>query len=181
MKGYRAMATDDIIPSRSFPQAAAHVSSGPDVDIVWIEPGFALGSRPYASQQDAVAKLGIRVVVALHEPAAGEAEGWQMFGIRYVTVPTRDWVEIPVASFDRVVDVVSTCLHTAMPVFLYCLAGINRAPTAAAAVLCHLRGMTVDEALAAVIHARAAAKPTPEQERSLRLWYRMRCQGCAET
>lgn len=171
------MSGDDA--DRFPPRTAVYESSGSDIDIVWIEPGFALGSRPYGSQQDAVAGLGIRVVVALHEPAAGEAEGWQMRGIRYIAVPTRDWVEIPVANFDRAVDVVSGCLHSATPVFLHCLAGINRAPTVAAAVLCHVRGITVDDALAAVIRARAAAKPTPEQEISLRLWYRVRCRGCS--
>src|SRR5574340_863553 len=97
VKRYRAMATDQIIPSRFLP-TAAHTSSGSDIDFVWIEPGFAIGARPYAVQQDAVAKLGIRVVVALHEPEAGEAEGWQMLGIRYIAVPTRDWVEIPAAN-----------------------------------------------------------------------------------
>ncbi len=148
-----------------------------DVDIVWVEPGFALGSRPYAGQQDAIARLGIRVVVAVHEPAEGEAAGWRAHGIRLVSVPTRDWVEIPLANFDRVVAVVSSCLNSALPVFLHCLAGINRAPTFAAAVLCQVRGVTVDAALAAVIRARANAKPTPEQENSLRLWYKVRYGG----
>ncbi len=147
------------------------------LDIVWLEPGFALGSRPYAGQQQAIAQLGIRVVVALHEPAEGEGAGWEEQGIRYVLVPTRDWVAIPAANFDRVVEVVSDCLHSATPVFLHCLAGINRAPTFAAAVLCQVRGLTVEAALKAVTQVRVAAKPTPEQETSLRLWYRMRCQG----
>lgn len=167
------MSEPDTVPS--LPCASDLPSSKPDIDIVWIEPGFALGSRPYAYQQYAIAQLGIRVVVALHEPAEGEVGGWQTHGIRFVLVPTRDWVEIPVANFDRVVAVVSSCLNTATPILLHCLAGINRAPTFAAAVLCHARGMTVDTALAVVTRARVAAKPTPEQEISLRLWYSLRC------
>ena len=159
----------------SFPSDSYLPSSKPDIDIVWIEPGFALGSRPYTHQQHAIAQLGIRVVVALHEPMEGEVEGWQTHGIRLVLVPTRDWVEIPVSNFDRVVAVVSSCLNTATPILLHCLAGINRAPTLAAAVLCHARGITVDNALAVINHARVTAKPTPEQEISLRLWYSLRC------
>jgi hypothetical protein len=157
----------------STPGVSGPSSSKPDIDIVWIEPGFALGSKPYAYQRDAVAGLGIRVIVALHEPSEGEEEAWQAHGIRLVPIPARDWVDIPLATFDRVVAAVSACLDSATPVLLHCLAGINRGPTFAAAVLCRTREMTVDEALAAVIRARAAAKPTPEQEKSLRLWYRV--------
>jgi atypical dual specificity phosphatase len=144
-------------------------------DLVWIEPGFALGSRPYAFQREAVAQLGVRMVIALHEPEKDEAEAWQACGVRLVTVPTRDWVEIPIAIFDRVVELISSCLDSDTPVLLHCLAGLNRAPTVAAAALCHIRGMSVDKALATVKRARSAAKPTPEQEVSLRVWFSLRC------
>jgi hypothetical protein len=148
-------------------------SSNPD--LVWIAPGFALGSKPYDYQRRAVAQVGIRMVVALYEPLAGEAEAWHALGIRFNWVPTRDWVQIPVSIFDRVVEIVAADLNSSTPVLLHCLAGINRAPTFAAAVLCQTRGMNVDQALAEVKGRRAAAKPTPEQEKSLRVWYDLRC------
>jgi len=144
-------------------------------DLVWIEPGFALGSRPYAHQRNAIFQLGIRVVVGVHEPTTQEAETWQAHGVRLVLVPTRDWVEIPVSNFDRVVEVVFSCSDTSTPVLLHCLAGVRRAPTFAAAVLCHSRGMNVDTALGVVNHARTAAKPILEQEISLRSWFDLRC------
>lgn len=149
-------------------------------DLVWIEPGFALGSKPYDYHRRSIAQLGIRAVVALHAPTEGEAEAWQAHGVRLYWVPTRDWVQIPVTHFDRVVELVSTSLISGIPVLLHCLAGINRAPTFAAAVLCQTRGMNVDNALAAVKCLRTAAKPTPEQEESLRLWYCMRCNQSLE-
>lgn len=145
------------------------------LDLVWIEPGFALGSRPYAYQRKAVSQLGIRVVVALHATNERESKAWQAHGVRLVPVPTPDWVEIPTACFDRVVEVVSACLGSGTPVLLHCLAGINRAPTVAAAVLCHLRKMNVDAALGGVRRVRVATKPTPDQELSLRLWVNLRC------
>ena len=144
-------------------------------DLVWVEPGFALGSKPYAYQRKAVSQRGIRAVVALQESAEGEAASWQAYGVRFYWIPTCDWVQIPITHFDRVVEVVSAHLDSATPVLLHCLAGINRAPTFAAAVLCHIRGMSVDQALAAVKCVRTNAKPTPEQENSLRAWYRLRC------
>jgi hypothetical protein len=161
------------LPERENSLAAYRPSTPPD--IVWIGPGFALGSRPYDHQRQAIAQLGIQVVVALHEPAQGETEAWQALGVRLVPVPTPDWVEILLIGFDRVVKMICTCLDANQPVLLHCLAGLNRAPTFAAAVLCRLQGMDVDSALAAVQRARPAAKPTPEQEKSLRQWYVRRC------
>ena len=149
-------------------------------DIVWIEPGFALGSKPYDYQRRAVAQVGIRIIVALHEPTEGESEAWQAYGVRLYWVPTRDWVQIPVTHFDRVVALVSANLKLDIPVLLHCLAGINRAPTMAAAVLCKTRRLNVDKALAVIKCKRASAKPTPEQESSLRSWFHLRCQETPE-
>ena len=138
-------------------------------DLVWIEPGFAVGSKPYDYRPRAVSQFGIAAVVALYEPTEGDAEAWQVHGVRLYWVPMRDWVQIPVTHFDRVVEAVSTGLNSGTPVLLHCLAGINRAPTFAAAVLCQIRGMNVDSALAVVKSRRVSAKPSFEQENSLRL------------
>ena len=161
------------MPERENALAACRPPTRPD--IVWIEPGFALGSRPYDYQRQAIARLGIQVVVALHETGTEEARAWQALGVRLVPFPTPDWIEIPFINFDRVVAVIGTCLDADQPVLLHCLAGLNRAPTFAAAVLCRRQGMSVDSALAAVQRARPAAKPTSEQERSLRQWHARRC------
>ncbi|MEW6674165.1 MAG: dual specificity protein phosphatase [Thermodesulfobacteriota bacterium] len=161
------------MPDRENAWAACRPHTPPD--IVWIAPGFALGSRPYDSQRPAIARLGIRTVVSLHEPAPGETEDWQALGVRLITVATPDWIEIPILNFDRVVEEVCTSLRTEQPVLLHCLAGLNRAPTLAAAVVCRLYETDVDAALAAVHHARPAARPTPEQEKSLRQWHALRC------
>lgn len=157
--------------------AAVSAGSSSNPDLVWIAPGFALGSKPYDYQRSAVAQIGIRAVLALYEPLKGEAEAWHALGIRFNWVPTRDWVQIPVSIFDRVVDSVSADLNSGIPVLLHCLAGINRAPTFAAAVLCKMGGMNVDKALASVKDRRVSAKPTHEQKKSLRIWYDLRCKS----
>ncbi|MDF1593557.1 MAG: dual specificity protein phosphatase [Desulfobacterales bacterium] len=144
-------------------------------DIVWIVPGFSLGSRPYDHQRQAIAHLGIQVIIALHEPAQGETEDWRLLGVRLVPVPMPDWVGIPLIGFDRVVALICSCLDAGQPVLLHCLAGINRAPTFAAAVLCRRQGIDVDSALATVQRVRPAARPTSEQEKSLRQWQALRC------
>ena len=143
-------------------------ATGPD--IAWIEPGFAIGSCPYAAERQLIKKQGIRVAVIVHEPDEREVEAWRALGVEVVAVPTPDWVGIPAARFEEVVEVVSSCLDAGRPVLLHCLAGINRAPTLAAAVLCRHRGMSVEAALQTIRQARPAAYPTPEQETSLRRW-----------
>jgi len=165
---------------RSCENSIAPDMPSPKPDLVWLEPGFALGSKPYEYQRRAVAQLGIRAIVAVHAPTNGEAVAWERYGICLYGVPTRDWVRIPITNFDCVVECIRACLEAATPVLLHCLAGINRAPAFAAAVLCQTRGMDVDNALAAVKRLRTAAKPTPEQEDSLRFWYRMRCNQSPE-
>jgi protein-tyrosine phosphatase len=147
-------------------------------DIAWIEPGFAIGPCPYAGDRQRIYDRGVRVVVALYEPDERANEVWADLGVEVVSVPTRDWAGIPAANFDRVVEVISSCLGAGKPVLLHCLAGINRAPTLAAAVLCERDGLTVEAALEAVRRARPTASPTPEQEASLREWLESRSRAC---
>lgn len=142
-------------------------------DIAWIDPGqLAVGSRPYASQRAQVAALGIRTVITLHDPNSEEASAWDILGVRLVAMPTHDWVAIPANRFDEVVDAVEREIAAGRPVLLHCLAGVNRAPTAAAAVLVKRDGLTADAAVAAVRARRPAAAPTPEQMASLTAWAR---------
>jgi predicted protein tyrosine phosphatase len=141
-------------------------------DLAWIEPGFAIGSRPYLPERADIVRAGIQAVVALHEPSEGEAEAWQKLGVDFEVVPTPDWVAIPRACFTSAVDAVLRRRAAGQAVLLHCLAGVNRAPTVAAAVLCRRDRLSVREALARVRAARPAAAPTPEQVASLRAWLR---------
>jgi protein-tyrosine phosphatase len=148
-----------------------------ELEIAWVEPGFAIGPCPYAGDRQRIFEQGVRVVITLNEPDERVAEAWESLGVKIVSIPTRDWASIPPNQFDQVVDAVCSCLETRTPVLLHCLAGINRAPTFAAAVLCHRRGLDVDAALETVRHARPAAAPTPEQEASLRDWVKLRARA----
>ena len=75
-------------------------------DLAWIEPGFAIGSRPYVPERGAIARAGIQAIVALHEPGEGEAEAWRKLGVEFEVVPTPDWVAIPRACFTSAVEAV---------------------------------------------------------------------------
>jgi predicted protein tyrosine phosphatase len=142
------------------------------MDLAWIEPGFAIGSRPYVTERAEIAAAGIEAVVALHEPGEGEADAWRDLGLDFEVVATPDWVPIPRACFTSAVEAVLRRRAAGRSVLLHCLAGVNRAPTVAAAVLCRRDGLPLGEALARVRAARPAAAPTPEQVASLRDWLR---------
>jgi predicted protein tyrosine phosphatase len=139
-------------------------------DLAWIEPGFAIGSSPYSEQREAISEAGIRVVVTVHDADEQAAAAWAELGVEVISIPTRDWIAIPSATFERVVEIITDCLAQDRPVLLHCLAGVNRAPTLAAAVLCRRHGLTPEAAIEAVRQARPVASPTPEQAASLRAW-----------
>ena len=146
-------------------------------DLAWLAPDFAIGSRPYAHQRDAIVACGIRTVVTLEEPSDAEALDWGRRGVSLVALPTTDWIAIPFEGFDRAVTVIANHRAAGRRVLLHCLAGQNRAPTVAAAVLCQASGATVDDALAAIRRIRLISAPTDEQEKSLRHWFDLCCRA----
>lgn len=144
-------------------------------DLVWLAPDFAIGSKPYTHQRDAIVAFGIRTVVTLDEPSNAEVLDWGRRGVGFVTLSTTDWIGIPFERFDRAVAIIGEHRAAGRKVLLHCLAGQNRAPTVAAAVLCHASDATVDEVLAAIRRIRLISAPTDEQEKSLRHWVDLRC------
>lgn len=141
-------------------------------DIAWIEPGFALGCRPFAAQRAAIRELGIDAVVTVHEPSDDEHAAWHELGVEHHAFPTRDQVQIPARQLNQVARAVLHARQQGKTVLLHCLAGINRAPTYAAAVLRLRDGLDADEAVRRVRAQRPNASPTPEQLQSLRDWSR---------
>ncbi len=143
-------------------------------DLAWLAPDFAIGSKPYVHQRDAIVGCGIRAVVTLDETSDAEVLDWHRRGVVFFALPTTDWIAIPFAGFDQAVTVIGEHRAAGRSVLLHCLAGQNRSPTVAAAVLCHASGATVDDALAAIRRVRFISAPTDEQEKSLRRWYDLR-------
>jgi len=139
-------------------------------DLGWIEPGFAVGGRPYSPQRSAVCALGIDVIVTVETPLANEVATWADLGVETVVLPTRDFEAIPFERFEAVTEVVLAKLAAQRTVLLHCLAGVNRAPTFATAILCQRDGLTIEAALNRVRLARPRAAPTIDELASLRSW-----------
>lgn len=139
-------------------------------DLAWIEPGFAIGGRPYALQRPAVRALGIDVIVTVETPLPNEVAIWAGLGVETVMLPTRDFEAIPFERFDVVTVAVLARLAAQRTVLLHCLSGVNRAPTFATAILCQRDGLTIEAALDRVRTARPQAAPTTAELASLRSW-----------
>lgn len=92
-------------------------------DLAWLAPDFAIGSKPYAHQRDAIVACGIRTVVTLDEPSHAEALDWSRRGVDFVALSTTDWVGIPFERFDRAVTVIGEHRAAGRKVLLHCLAG----------------------------------------------------------
>jgi predicted protein tyrosine phosphatase len=152
------------------------LDSAPDIapDLVWIDPLFAIGRRPDPPQRPLVRALGIDAVVSLHTPDPGEHASWETLGIRFVAYPTVDWEEISAERFAAVVAAVTSHQESGRRVLLHCIAGLNRAPTFAAALLSLRDAMTPDEAVQRIRQVRPAIAPTEDQLRSLRRWIELR-------
>lgn len=162
--------TDPSSNGGASPREMALTHLGRAADLAWIEPGFALGSRPYEHQRSAVREAGIDVVVALVELLPEEIDAWRAIGVQALSFPTQDWIGIPPARFDEVVGTILEQRAGGQSVLLHCLAGVNRAPTMAAAVLCRSHRLSPEEAVARVQAVRPSAAPTPQQMGSLRAW-----------
>ncbi len=146
--------------------------AAPVPDLSWVEPWLAVGSRPYAGQRESIRRAGVESIVSLHQTQPDERAAWSEVGLRLVEVPIRDWVAIPSRQINQAVEAVLREHAAGRRVLLHCLAGVNRAPTVAAAVLCRLEGLGVEDAVRRVRAARPAASPTPEQLLSLGEWAR---------
>ena len=139
-------------------------------DLNWIEPGFALGGRPYPAQRPAVQELGIQTIVTVETPLPDEVAIWAALGIETLVLPTRDYVAIPFERFEAVSEAVLSRLSVQRSVLLHCLSGVNRAPTFALAILCLRDRVPVDVALSRLRSVRPRVDPTPEELTSLRGW-----------
>ena len=110
------------------------------------------------------------MIVTVETPLPNEVASWTELGVETVVLPTRDFDAIPFERFEAVSDAVLARLAAQRTVLLHCLAGVNRAPTLATAILCRRDGLTVEAALDRVRAARPQAAPTTAELTSLRTW-----------
>lgn len=134
----------------------------PPPDIIWTAVGagwLALWHRPGRRHFGALLDAGVTHLVTLlseREGAAGIGEQAESAGLRWVWLPLRG-AKQPEAgarqALDESLSRLSSLLDQGNSLLIHCSAGIHRTGMVAYALL-RLRGLSRDEALAAIEHAR---------------------------
>lgn len=143
-----------LVPSelRSRRSAESGYSNGTSqFPIDWIVPGqLAVGRLPSASAIPSLQQAGIRAVLAL----CAESEGaWplqirEQFRCMRCVLPDSHYLSRPTAQqIGAAVELVHESIERSEPIFVHCLAGIERSPSVCVAYLCRYQHLPLWQAL----------------------------------
>ena len=162
----RAIAPWLLGKRRSRPQYRRQTS------IDWVIPGkLAVGGLPQSEDIVTLSRANIKVVLSL----CAEIEGSlpevvrRDFNCLRLILPDRYYTtEIEISQLDQAVGIVHQSLQNQLPIYVHCLAGIERSPTVCIAYLCRYQNLELWEALNWVKQAHPSTMPNESQLRVLR-------------
>uniref|UniRef100_B8HLI6 Dual specificity protein phosphatase n=1 Tax=Cyanothece sp. (strain PCC 7425 / ATCC 29141) TaxID=395961 RepID=B8HLI6_CYAP4 len=133
----------------------------------WVIPGkVALGGLPQPDNIDLFSRENIKVVLSLCAPAEGTLPVGmeQAFYCVRLTLPDSHYsYEMSVERLSKAVDVIHQCMSRNLPIYVHCLAGIERSPTVCIAYLCRFQGLELWEAIDFVKRAHPPTCPSAAQ------------------
>jgi predicted protein tyrosine phosphatase len=138
----------------------------------WVIPGkLAVGGLPRAEDHLRLATANIRVVLSL----CAEIEGClpetitRDFSCLRLILPDQYYTtQLKGHQLAKAVEIVHQSLEHQLPVYVHCLAGIERSPTVCIAYLCLYQNLELWEALNWVKQVHPSAMPNESQLRALR-------------
>lgn len=138
----------------------------------WILPGqLAVGRLPRGGDRLVLDQQGIRAVVSLCAPAEGILpENIQhAFDCQRFILPDSSYIFSPQPQQIRsILHHIDTCIRASQPVYVHCLAGVERSPMICVSYLCLYRGLDLWQAIAHVRQQHPAAQLTETQLRLIR-------------
>jgi protein-tyrosine phosphatase len=138
----------------------------------WVVPGkLAVGASPQPGDSALLKRAGIKIVFSLcgvsEEPLPIDVEQ-QFRCLRLVLPDSRYKREIQPTQLKAAVDVIQHSVQNELPIYVHCLAGVERSPTVCIAYLCKQYNLELWEALNWLKQAYPAAMPQESQLRAVR-------------
>ena len=138
----------------------------------WILPNkLAVGRLPRLEDVSELTQANIKGVLSLCAPQEGSlpAEIIQQFHCqRYVLPDSHYKTPLEVRQIVTVVEIIHAYLQKQMPIYVHCLAGMERSPSACIAYLCRYHGLELWEALHWVKQVHRRTRLTDSQVKILR-------------
>jgi hypothetical protein len=140
--------------------------------IAWVIPGkLAVGELPTATKLRTLADAGIQAILSVCGESEGKlpAEAAQQFRCWHHLLPDSSY-SYPLTPIDlaAAIEIVHRSLQSQQPIYVHCLAGIQRSPTVCIAYLCRYDGQELWDALEWVKTVRPQATPTKAQLQAIR-------------
>lgn len=147
--------------------------------------GLIVGAYPLDEDDVAtLARAGVQRVLNLTEDVEyrpgerqGVVEALAAAGIEERRLSLTDYGNLPAASLETAVGVLSAWLDEDARAYVHCRAGWQRSAAVAAGVVAVRSGMGIERALAYVQDRKPSADPLPHQREDLRRWWAGRRAG----
>jgi len=138
----------------------------------WVIPGkLAVGASPQPGDSTFLEQAGIKVVFSLCGISEGQlpSDVEQQFRcLRLVLPDSRYKSEIKSAQLKVAVDIIQHSIQNQLPIYVHCLAGVERSPTVCIAYLCKHYNLELWESLNWIKQAHPAAMPQESQLKAIR-------------
>lgn len=140
--------------------------------ISWVIPGkLAVGGSPQPGDSTLLAQAGIKIVFSLcanSEERLPDDVNDNFRCLRLVLPDSHYKSEIQVSQLAAAVDIVNHSIEHELPIYVHCLAGIERSPTVCIAYLCQHQKLQLWEALNWLKQVHPPSMPTESQLRAVR-------------
>lgn len=140
--------------------------------ISWVIPGkLAVGGSPRPGDSPALARANIKVVFSLcansEEPLPEDVN--RSFRCLRLVLPDSHYKnEIKPTQLAAAVDIIQHSVENKLPIYVHCLAGIERSPTVCIAYLCQHYNLQLWEAVNWLKQVHPYSMPTESQIRAVR-------------
>ncbi|MGB7345796.1 MAG: phosphatidylglycerophosphatase and protein-tyrosine phosphatase 1 family protein [Pirellulaceae bacterium] len=124
-----------------------------------IDPHVIVGAYPFARDVPGLYEEGVRGIVNTCEEYAGPKSEYTQHGIEQLRIPTTDFTHPKLRDVQLAVEFVQRHVQKDASVYIHCKAGRARSATIAMCWLMKYRGMSMDEAQAALLKARPHVNP----------------------